>query len=154
MRLRSPNLPVATVSEVVRSKSANARLSRWCAQCGTFRARVRHTLFFIYVKTRRRGATDEGSGTHGTQTQTHTHANAKAHTIIYTSPLGPHRSRSRSEGRGGYRGHEPLLVLVKNSLLPLPPRRWGRGILRVGFFRMLHCGERGGIKMLLRPPQS
>ena len=50
--------------------------------------------------------------------------------------------------------------LRKYSLLdtPRPPLGWwDREILQVGFFRMLHCGGRGGgIRMclLLRPPQS
>ena len=30
-RLRSPSLPIAAISEAVRSNSASARLSRWCA---------------------------------------------------------------------------------------------------------------------------
>ena len=100
--------------------------------------------FFIYVKTRRRGATDEAPTG---RKRKHTHANAKAHTILYTSPLGPHRSRSRSEGRGGYRGHEPLLVLVKNSLLPLPPPL---AVGVVGFFEWDSLGcctaVRGGVE--------
>ena len=97
LRLRSPNLPVATVSEVVRSKSANARLSRWCAQCGTFRARVRHTLFFIYVKTRRRGATDEAPTG---RKRKHTPTQTQKHTLFFILHLSVLTAHAQKGGVG------------------------------------------------------